>query len=941
MSEAREVRALLLTDVVDSTRLAEELGDARMAEVWLAHDRAARALLETHGGREIDKSDGMLLLFASAAAAVPFAIGYQRALAALPVPLKARVGLHLGPVTLRENSDADIARGAKRLEVEGLAKPIAARVMALAGAGQTLLTSEARSALGPTDLRLVSHGHWQVKGINEPLEIFQIGEAGDVFVPPADGEKAHRVVQQGDWWLPVKNIPNNLPFQATSFIGRERELSEVKALLGHSRSITLLGMGGLGKTRLSLQVAAELIHEYPDGVWFLDLAPLRDSALLVPETAQVLGVREEPEQSLLRTLCGHLKPLRALLILDNCEHLIRATAELVHAVLRAAPQVRILASSREALRTPGEQAYPVLPLPVPAQGDGVEALLHSTAVCLFLDRARLHKPGFVLTDREAPGVAELVARLEGIPLALELAAARLRSLSVADINARLKDRYKLLTGGARVLQERQQTLRALVDWSYELLAPTERTVLGRLAVFIGGFDLPAAEAVCAGDAVAAEDVLDQIGSLVEKSLVMLEERDDGTRYRMLETIREYAHEKLEQGGDLAAVSVRHCNHYFAMAKAASYGLEGPGQADWIWRVETEIDNIRTAMALTLSGGTDALMAVKFTVAMRFFWTLRGYSSEGRKLVKAALALPEVGASDVAQAWGLYVGAGLAESQSDHAEARQMLETCLQIRRRLGHAVDIAATLSTLSLARLHGGDPAGAEACEREAIAIFRQSGDQIGEAIGLLHLGQVALYLGDTKSATGHFDSCLLIARAISYQEIQGECELSLGEVAFCRDDLAQAEVHFKRSLTICREAGDKRGETNAEWWLGKLDLRAGEIAPARNRLGRALVAFRSFEMREELLGCLEDHALLACSEGKSTLGANLVGVVDTLRRRLALARPARIEQSWVAHVGAWRHTLGVDAFTRAFDDGAAWPIERAILSARLLYLEPAAATA
>ena len=571
------IKALLLTDVVDSTRLAEKLGDSAMAEVWAAHDRVSRALLVRWRGREIDKTDGMLLLFDNCADAVGYAMEYHPALAALPTPLAARVGLHVGPVTLRENAPDDIARGAKPLEVEGLAKPITARVMALARGGQTLLSAAAREALGTCEHKLVSHGHWRIKGVSDPIELFEIGAADARFTPPSDGDKAHRVVWMVDWWLPVNEIPNNLPYQATSFIGRDRELEEVKSLLGAARLLTLVGMGGLGKTRLSLQIAAEQIHDFPDGVWFLDLAPISDPALIVSEAAQVLGVREEPDRPLLQTVCAHLRNRRALLIMDNCEHVIQASAQMASAILKAAPHVRILASSREALHAPGEHCYPVLPLPVPRREDSFEALARSTAVRLFVERARQHKPDFALTEREAPAVAELVARLEGIPLALELAAARIRALSVADINSRLHDRYKLLTGGSRVLQQRQQTLRALVDWSYELLTPEEQIVLDRLGVFVGGFDLAAAEAVCGLAPLAAEDVLDLLQSLIEKSLVMLVERDDGARYLMLDTIREFVREKLAQRDDAAAVAARHCDHYFALAKAARDGLRDPSK----------------------------------------------------------------------------------------------------------------------------------------------------------------------------------------------------------------------------------------------------------------------------------------------------------------------------------------------------------------------------
>ena len=934
-----EIKALLLTDVVDSTRLSEMLGDSAMAEIWAAHDRVARSLLAPWRGREIDKTDGMLLLFDNCADAVGYAMAYHRALATLPMRLTARAGLHMGAVILRENAADDVARGAKPLEVEGLAKPVAARVMALAGGGQTLLTAAAREDLGVSAHKVVSHGHWRIKGVADPIEIHEVGAEDATFVRPADGEKAHRVVSMGDWWLPVNEIPNNLPFQATSFIGRERELTDVSQMLGTARLLTLLGMGGLGKTRLSLQVAAEQTHQFPDGVWFLDLAPISDAGLILGETAQTLGVRQEPDRPLLQTLCAHLKSQRALLILDNCEHVIKVSAQMASAILKVAPHVRILASSREPLRAPGEQCYPVLPLPVPSRGDSVEALSRSTAVRLFVDRARLHKPDFTLNEREAPTVAELVARLEGIPLALELAAARIRSLSVADINARLKDRYKLLTGGSRVLQERQQTLRALVDWSYELLEPDEQRVLERLGVFVGGFDLGAAEAVCGADPLLPDDVLDLLGSLVEKSLVMLEERDEGARYLMLETIREYAREKLAQREDAAAISARHCDHYFAMAKAANNGLRGPQQADWLWKVEVELDNIRSAIALSLAGKVDPFIAVKFAVSMQGFWILRGYSTEGRKLVQAALALPAVQESPVAQAWALYVGAALAECQSDHAEARRMLETCLELRRSMGNERDIAATLSTLSPARLQAGDADEAAEGESEALGIFRRLEDRIGEAIGLLHLGQIFLYQGDDATARSHLEQCLAIAREIRHQELEGECELVLGEVALEMADQPQACLRLKRSLTVCRDAGDKRGEANALRWLARVDLHVGDLAAARVRLGDALRAFRAFEMREELLGGLEDHAELALAEGKLEVGVGLLAAVARSRERLKLTRSPRGEVRWQALVARWRRTMGDGAFDSVWDEAQDMQIDDAVRQALTSQIERATA--
>jgi predicted ATPase/class 3 adenylate cyclase len=913
-----EIRALLLTDVVDSTKLSEALGDSAMAEVWAAHDRVARDLLPVWRGREIDKTDGMLLMFDSAADAVSYSFAYHDGLTRLPVPMKARAGLHVGPVVLRENSAEDVARGAKPLEVDGIAKPTAARVMSIGAGGQTLLTPEARAALGQTALRLESHGHWVLKGVSEPVELFEAGTEDTRFSAPTDGEKAYRVVRVGQNWVPVKEIPNNLPAQNTSFIGRERERAELRALLVKTRLVTLLGMGGLGKTRLSLQVATELLGQFPDGVWFLDLAPIRDPVLVVSEAAQVLGLREEPGRPLIQTVCAHLKPLRVLLVVDNCEQVVRACADLASAVLKAAPNARLITSSREALRVPGEQAYPILPLPVPAKGDSVEQLAAMTAVRLFVARAQQHKPSFELNEREAPAVAELVARLEGIPLALELAAARVRSLTVADINLRLKDRYKILTGGSRVLQERQQTLRALVDWSYDILSEPEQLVLQRLSTFRGGFALEAAEKVCSADPIDSFDVLDLLGSLVEKSLVMLDEQGEEPRYRMLETISDYAREKLEQAGSAGEIAARHCDFFFALAKSTNKGMQGPEQAMWVRRMESELDNTRAALALALAGGVDAFIAVKIAVNMQGFWTLRGYLTEGRAAVRAALALPDVQASPMAQAHALYVGAALAAHQSDYDEAEQMLETCLALRRQLGNDADIAATLSTLALARFGGGDTHGALTGEQEALPLFRECGHKVGEAVALLHLGQFFARLDDETAARTHLQAGLALARQIKHQEVEAECELVLGQLALANEQRDVAAKHFERSLGVCRASGDRHGEASAQWWQGKLALEGGDLVTAREQLCLSLRAFVAAERRLETLLCLRDHARLLVRFGAGEAAVEVASTATAGLELINTQRTERAEARWQAELSDLHGSLpDPAAFQQAWDTG------------------------
>jgi tetratricopeptide (TPR) repeat protein len=377
------------------------------------------------------------------------------------------------------------------------------------------------------------------------------------------------------------------------------------------------------------------------------------------------------------------------------------------------------------------------------------------------------------------------------------------------------------------------------------------------------------------------------------------------------------------------VALRHCDYYFARAKEARKGMLGPEQAVWIRRTETDLDNLRAATALALGGGADAFVAVKLAVAMQTFWTLRGYASEGRRVIRDALALPAIQDSDLAQAWALYVGASLAESQSDHAEARQMLETCLTLRRKLENPVDIAATLSTLALARLQGGDAEGARAAEEEALALFRQIGDQYGEAIGLLHLGQIAIYLGEHEVARGHVDASLAIARKIKHQELEGAGQLELGELAMAVEDAAEAERWFKRSLTVCREAADKRGEANAEHALGRVALAAKDTAGARARFGDALRAFRSFEMWSEALATLEDCAALAQSDSDPVLAARLLGACASARETLRLARAPTAEREHQARVVALHKQLGSTEFEAQWAEGAAWGVDEAIREA------------
>ena len=698
-------------------------------------------------------------------------------------------------------------------------------------------------------------------------------------------------------------------------------------------------------------MGADALEKYPDGVWFIDLAPIMDPALVPNAVAQVLEVREEPGKSLVQTLCAHVKDHKLLVILDNCEHLVGACASLADALLQGASEVKILATSREALHIRGEQTYPVLPLAAPDRHAGVEALLRSDAVQLFVERAQLQKPSFALTERDAPAVAEICARLDGIPLALELAAARMRSLSVGEINTRLHDRFKLLTGGSRVALERQQTLRALVSWSYDLLQEQEQMLLDRLSVFAGGFDLEAAEVVCSAEPLVAEDVIDLLRSLVEKSLVMVDEGDGISRYGLLETIREFAREhltkrydmlgtirefaqdRLVDRDDVAATASRHCNYYLDFAKKARQELLGPDQGEWTARLETELDNLRAAIALALAGGVDPVIAVKFEVALMRFRILRGYSTEARNNVRAALALPGIQEPNAARAHALYVGGVLATNQSDRAEATRMLSECLEIRRGLEVPRETAAALSTLATLHLQYDDTEKAREYEEEAIEIFRDLDDRIGEAIGLQILGEISVRQADPDGARQLFEECLEIAQDTGHRELESECERQLGDLALAGDDLTEAQARFARSLEVCRDANDKRGEAISLWRLGKTDMAGGDFETGSRKLAEALRALRAFEMSAEVVGCLEDYARYLQHEGRFEVAVQVCATAAAVREVLALPRPATAEADRQTEFATARSALGDAAFDKAWSLGRRWTqdkaIERALASA------------
>ena len=571
--------ALLFTDVVDSTLLVERLGDARAAQVWAEHDRHARDLLGIHKGREIDRTDGFFLLFDAAADAARYALAYHRAIADLE--LSARVGLHVGDVTLRENTAGDIARGAKRTEVEGLAKPFAARVMALARGGQTLLSAAARAALGgeiDDEEGLESHGHYRLKGVEAPVEIFELGlRARCAFAPPDDAEKAYRVVKAGDLWHPLREVRHNLPAERDAFVGRATLLRTLAQRLDAGvRLLTVLGPGGTGKTRFVRRYGLAWRGDWPGGVYFCDLSEVRSLDGIFFTVAVALGVplgKGDPVVQL-----GHAMAARGrcLMILDNFEQITCHAANTVGVWADRAAQAAFVVTSRERLHLGGEEVLPLEPLP-----------LGSDAVELFAVRARAQRPDFVLGAANRAAVVEVVRLLDGLPLAIELAAARVRVLSPAQLVERMRDRFALLAG-ARGPAARQATLRAAIDWSWDLLTAWEQAALAQCSVFEGGFTLEAAEAVLdLSTWPDAPSAMDAVQALVDKSLLRTWSAGEPGRFDLDEpyfgmylSIHEYAAQKCQASGpqEERQTQRRH-GEYFAGfgSEAAPFGGAGARQ----------------------------------------------------------------------------------------------------------------------------------------------------------------------------------------------------------------------------------------------------------------------------------------------------------------------------------------------------------------------------
>jgi predicted ATPase/class 3 adenylate cyclase len=862
----------LFTDIEGSTRLVTAMGPA-FAALLERHHAIMRAAISATGGIEVStEGDAFFVVFQGPVAALTAAATVQRALAVEGWPaetqsVRVRMGLHTGEATLGGD------------DYVGVEVHRAARIAAAAHGGQVLVSS-ATSALVrgslPGDLQLRELGEFRLKDLDVPERLAQL-------VGPGLTDDFPR--------LRTLDTPSNLPSQPTSFVGREREVAEICDLVRNSRLVTLTGPGGSGKTRLSLRVAEQLRPEFSDGAFFVELAPITDAGLIASTISQAIGLREDPQRPVLDLLETHLRDLHLLLVADNFEQ-VADGAPLVGRLLGAASRLAVLASSREVLHLRSEQEYPVPPLGVPDTTalPPLGELPRFDAVALFLQRARAVQPDFELDDRSAPAVAAICARLDGLPLAIELAAARIRLFEPVAILARLEKSLMLLTSTARDVPERQRTLRGAIDWSHDLLDDPERVLFRRLAVFVGGFTIESATAVCGPDDELGVGVLDGLASLVDKSLLQrLRSRDGEPRFVMLETIREYGLERLAESGDAGPVRIRHEDHFVALAREAESQLLGVRPQDWLDTLELERDNVRAAIQGAADGGRIE-MALDAAGSLWRYWQQRGHLAEGRETLQALLDRPQAARPTRARAKALLGLGGVAYWQADIAAAGRSYAEAVDIERGLDDPPGLADALYNEGYVLALEGDGARARSEYEEAIRIY----EAIGDARGLLNVREALVF------------------------------------ILFHAGELSAARTAAEENLVAYRATGELLRIEGALSVLTAINANDRAFEAAQASLDEAIVMFQASGDLQRISSLLTMAAALAVGQGDPMRAAVLSGAAAAAMEPLGtVATPMQLLRM-DDPVPAARSALGDDEFDAAAATGRSLSLEEAIELAR-----------
>lgn len=862
----------LFSDIEGSTRLWERHPEA-MRLALRRHDELMRAAMTAHAGYVFKTiGDAFCVAFDRASDAVAAAAQAQQTLHdeewAETGPLKVRMALHAGSAEFRDN------------DYFGNSLNRVARMLAAAHGGQVLLSLPVeelvRDHLTPGIL-LRDLGERRLRDLVRPEHLFQLALAG------LPGE-----------FPPLRTLevtPNNLPTMLNTFVGRERERAEVRQLLAGTRLLTLTGTGGTGKTRLSIQTAEEMLSDFPDGVWLVELATISSPDRIVELAAGTVGLREEagesPRAALIRFLCGR----RILLILDNCEHVLNACADLVAEILRGCSTIKILATSRASLGIAGERTWAVPPLRVldPALDlfqvpDLAATVSQYEAVRLFIDRATSVKPGFEITKQNAAAIAEICWRLDGIPLAIELAAARARVLTPEQIATRLDDRFRLLTGGSRSVLPHQQTLRTLIDWSYDLLSESERVLFRRLGVFGGGRTIEAIEAVCTGDGVDAYDALDLLQLLVDKSLLSVEtDANDETRYTMIESVWQYARERLDASGEFDALRDRHLDYFLSLAETARPRLEGPDMAHWLERISSEIFNYRLASNWAAESPTRVQKGLRLVSCLTRYAEIRGNLEEARAAFDMLLTAPGAEEPTDARADAL-VGAGrIAWCRDASEEAAAYYSEAVTLLEKLGRRRDAILHGAFLGFVRRNLGLMDGVEAAFQRCLDAGHELHDLLLTAVGLSGLASCASTRGEHKESRRLREESLAIYRSTGDQWVAGYLLWGIARTCAADGDAPAARAALDEWTSIARRLGNRWVTPSLLHIFGEVLLIENEPALAARTLGAA-------EAGRQALGIVLDA--LDLPEWEATVA----------RLEAALDAPTRLRE-WNAgrQLGVW----------------------------------------
>jgi predicted ATPase/class 3 adenylate cyclase len=888
----------LFSDIEGSTQLWERHPEA-MGAALSRHDALLRNSIEGAGGRVVKSTgDGIHAVFASVQAAVAAALAGQRALQLEPWgdvgALRVRMALHTGI--------ADARAG----DYFGPAVNRTARLMALAHGGQVLLS--AASAAGaaarlPPGATLLDLGQHRLKDLSQPEHVFQLS-APEL---PTD-------------FPPLRSLallPTNLPAQLTRLIGREAELAEAHALLNQAacRLLTLTGPGGIGKTRLALQLSAEALDQFAEGVWLIELAPVAEQGLVPGAIAATLGVREPAGRSLMEALVDYLRAKHLLLVMDNCEHVVDACARAAVSLLRHCPQLKLLTTSREPLGVPGEYVVRVPSLALPTEADSepeqLEAVHQSESGQLFVERATAAQPHFALTAGNSAAVAQIVRQLDGIPLAIELAAARVPVLSAEQIAARLDDRFRLLTGGSRTALPRHQTLLAAIEWSYQLLAEQERGLLRRLSVFAGGWVLDAAEEVASDSLQGREeqpvartepglvdrsDVLDLLSRLVAKSLVLVEETEQGeARYQLLETIRQFARDRLVEAGEANVFRARHLNYCVRLAETSEKLLFSPEQGYWLNRLQADHDNLRSALAYALDHQPAA--ALRLAAGLRWFWQRRGFAREGRDWTTRALDRSQSRPAIVAGAGNNSIDnwtrgraqvalALLCTNIGDHARGRQAALEAVPIMEAAGDRRELALALAALGLALIGTGEVDAAREALRRGEALARTEDDPVSLALIVIGLAQTAIWIDrDFEAARTLMSEVAQLGRRTSDPAAVAIAAYGLGWVAYSEGDWNTARRQLDEAMHLFEEIGDRSFANVAHSGLADVARRQGEFARAEADYREVITTWQALGHRPGVVRCLECLAFVASAQHKLDRAGTLLGAAEALRESLSAA--------------------------------------------------------